>query len=60
MSTPLARDTCFLNMSGDGDAWASAVAIQPDGRRIVAGTLGEVQGNGLAPGGFALARYLAD
>jgi uncharacterized delta-60 repeat protein len=42
-----------------GDAWASAVAIQADGRIVAAGTLGEVVGNGISSGGFALARYEA-
>ena len=40
-----------------GDGWASAVAIQADGRIVAVGTVGEVAGNGISSGGFALARY---
>jgi uncharacterized delta-60 repeat protein len=42
-----------------GDGWASAVAIQADGRIVAVGTVGEVVGNGISSGGFALARYRA-
>jgi uncharacterized delta-60 repeat protein len=42
-----------------GDAWGSAVAIQTDGRILAIGTVGEVAGNGITSGAFALARYRA-
>jgi uncharacterized delta-60 repeat protein len=42
-----------------GDAWGSAVAIQTDGKILAIGTAGEVVGNGITSGAFALARYRA-
>lgn len=41
-----------------GDAWADALAMQAGGKIVAVGTLGDASAGGIAPGDFALARYL--